>query len=115
MTRRSIIHMLQWLPAVVATGWLASFIWDTDNGDAVNAMPIDQGVVRVFVTGPRGDITGTGLVVDDDGHVATNFHVIQSHLENDWPLAVGEPGRGSDERLSRLDAKAATEPPLSLK
>ena len=100
MTRRSIVFMLQWLPAVLATGWLASFIWDADNGEVIDTMPIDQGVVRVFVTGPRGDVTGTGLVVDDSGHVATNFHVIQSHLENAWPLAVGEPGQGGDERLT---------------
>ena len=100
MPRRTIVLLLRWLPAVLATGWLASFIWDTDSGGAVETIPIDQGVVRVFVTGPRGDVSGTGLVVDGNGHVATNFHVIQSHLENGWPLGVGEPGRGSDERLA---------------
>lgn len=99
MTRRSVLFLLQWLPAVLAAGWLASSLWDTGTVETVDTMPIDQGVVRVFVSAPRGDVTGTGLVVDDNGHVATNFHVIRAHLEDAWPLAVGEPGSDNEERL----------------
>ena len=100
MSRRTLLLVLPWLPAVLAAGWMASQIWDTQSADAVAIMPIDQGVVRVFVSAPHGDVTGTGLVVDDKGHIATNFHVIRAHLENAWPLTVGEPLRDGGEPLA---------------
>jgi hypothetical protein len=53
-------------------------------------------VVRIYVEGPSGRGSGTGFVVQGD-RVATNFHVVQTHLERDWAIYVAgggpEPGR----------------------
>ena len=61
------------------------------------ARAVDPSVVRIYVEGPRAGGSGTGFVVSQVDHVATNFHVVQTHLERDWAIYVAgggpEPGR----------------------
>ncbi len=43
------------------------------------AKRLDPSVVRIYVIGPQGMGSGTGFVVNREGYVATNFHVVELH------------------------------------
>jgi S1-C subfamily serine protease len=88
------------------------------------ARAVDPSVVRIYVEGPSGRGSGTGFVVQGD-HVATNFHVVQIHLERDWAIFVAgggtEPGRRltvsvvglfPGEDLAILDVAGLHRPPV---
>ncbi len=79
--RRSILAILLALPALFAGVWLAL---GEDPVDSI-ANRLDRSVVRIFVVGPQGKASGTGFVVNRDGVVATNFHVVQAQLLYDIP------------------------------
>ncbi len=90
--QRSLILML---PALVVVGWI---LWDLGSREDV-AVELDESVVRIFVLGPQGPITGTGFVINRNGHVVTNYHVIQAHVHRGWPVLIGEHGAGEEDRL----------------
>ena len=50
------------------------------------ARAVDPSVVRIYLEGSRGKGSGTGFVVSQNDHVATNFHVVQPHLERGWAI-----------------------------
>ena len=43
------------------------------------AISLDPSVVRIFVAGPDKMVSGSGIVVNREGYVAKNFHVIFAH------------------------------------
>jgi hypothetical protein len=93
--RRPLLAALLALPAVFAVAWLAL---SEAPGDGV-AKRLDRSVVRIFVFGPNGASSGTGFVLNRDGLVATNFHVVEAHLELAWDIVVAD--RVSDEEQQR--------------
>ncbi len=62
------------------------------------AKRLDPSVVRIYVIGPQGMGSGTGFVVNREGYVATNFHVVELHLEMSWRIVVADPGAGEEDR-----------------
>jgi S1-C subfamily serine protease len=64
------------------------------------ARAVDPSVVRIYVEGPRGRGSGTGFVVSRNDHVATNFHVVQTHVERDWAIFVASGGTEPGQRLA---------------
>lgn len=56
------------------------------------AKSLDPSVVRIFIVGPNGIESGTGFVINREGYVATNFHVVSSHLESGWQVFVADGG-----------------------
>ena len=65
------------------------------------AKRLDPSVVRIFVEGPQGMGSGTGFVINRDGHVATNYHVIAAHVEMGWRILVAAAGE-QDRRPATL-------------
>jgi hypothetical protein len=64
------------------------------------AKRLDPSVVRIYVIGPQGMGSGTGFVVNREGYVVTNFHVVELHLEMSWRIVVVDPGAGEEDRRS---------------
>jgi len=103
--RKSHLTIVLALPALFAAVWVVWMAWGLDSYDEA-ASRLDRSVVRIFVTGPRGTVSGTGLAINRDGYVATNFHVIQAHLENSWTIVVAERGAGAEDRLPAVLVEA---------
>ncbi len=95
--RRSHIAIVLAVPALLAVAWLAWAAWGLHSDDGV-AMRVDRNVVRIFVVGPQGAVSGTGFVINREGYIATNFHVIEAHLEMSWPIVVADRGAGEEDR-----------------
>lgn len=70
------------------------------------AKSLDPSVVRIFVAGPRGMEAGTGFVINRDGYVATNFHVVSSHLELGQQIFIADGGMKPDQRREATVVKA---------
>lgn len=83
--RRPLLAIVLALPALAALAWLA--LGEAPGGVAKR---MDRSVVRIFVLGPDGASSGTGFVLNRDGFVATNFHVIEAHLEQAWNIVVAD-------------------------
>lgn len=83
------------LPALVVGLWL---VFGDDPSDSTAAR-LDASVVRVFVKGPQGMSSGTGFVVNRDGTVVTNFHVVKAHLRRGWTVSVEDRLAGGEEHL----------------
>lgn len=94
--RKSHLTIILSLPALFAAAWVVWVAWGLDSYDGV-ASRLDRSVVRIFVTGPQGTVSGTGLVINRKGYVATNFHVIQAHLKMSWAIAVAERGASEED------------------
>lgn len=62
------------------------------------AKSLDPSVVRIFIVGPNGITAGTGFVINREGYVATNFHVVSSHLESGQQIFVADGGVTPDHR-----------------
>jgi len=84
--RRALLAVVLMLPALLAVGWLA--VRDVPRADI--AGDIDRSVVRIFVLGPEGLTSGSGVVLSRDGLVATNFHVIEENVELAWKIVVAD-------------------------
>jgi hypothetical protein len=93
--RRPLLAILLALPGLLAAAWL---VLSGAPGDGV-ATGVDRSVVRIFVLGPGGATSGTGFVVNRDGFVATNYHVIEEHVELAWAIVVAD--RESEEGQPR--------------
>ncbi len=64
------------------------------------AKMLDPSVVRIFVVGPNRLGSGTGFVINRDGYVVTNFHVVQQHVESGWEVFIAEGGVDPEHRLA---------------
>ncbi len=64
------------------------------------AKMLDPSVVRIFVVGPNRLGSGTGFVINRDGYVVTNFHVVQQHVESGWEAFIAEGGVDPEHRLA---------------
>lgn len=84
--RRLLLAILLVMPALFGGVWLAL---GEDPVDSV-AKRLDPSVVRIFVVGPQGAASGSGFVVNRDGIVVTNFHVVQAHQEMSWNILVAD-------------------------
>ena len=70
------------------------------------ARRLDPSVVRIFTIGPRGMGSGTGIVINHEGYVVTNYHVIAEHLDLSWPIVVADRGAGEDDRRPAILVEA---------
>ena len=70
------------------------------------ANAVDPSVVRIFVVGPDQLATGTGFVLNREGYVITNFHVVQPHLEAEWQILVIESGAYPENRRAATVVQA---------
>ncbi len=71
-------------------------------------------MVRVLVEGPVGTATASGFVVSTRGHIATTYHLIQPHIEEDWSLFVVESGVTSEARRVAAVVQAYPEEDLAV-
>jgi S1-C subfamily serine protease len=59
------------------------------------------GVAFIRATTPQGGATGSGFVIDDEGHILTNAHVVEG--ANDITVEVGEDGEQREAELVGAD------------
>lgn len=62
------------------------------------AKMLEPSVVRVLAIGPDGAVSGTGFVVSREGHLATNFHVVEAQLKANWEIFVAAGDGAADDR-----------------
>ena len=80
------------------------------------------GVVSIQVTTPQGDALGSGFVYDKQGHVITNFHVVDGATTTEVDFSSGFRARGtvvgvdkdSDIAVIKVDAPDTELHPLAL-
>jgi S1-C subfamily serine protease len=83
---------------------------------------VSPGVVSINVSSSIGGAQGSGFVYDKDGHIVTNFHVVEdaNYIEVSFPTgftSVGEvigEDRDSDLAVIKVEAPEAELHPLSL-
>jgi S1-C subfamily serine protease len=79
-------------------------------------------VVKINVASPSGDGTGSGLILDKDGHIVTNYHVVQGATQLDVRLSDGSVATarvvgtdpGDDLAVIKIDQAGATLTPITL-
>ena len=84
-----------------------------------NANP---GVVAIRVLTPQGGALGSGFVIDNQGHIVTNYHVVEGETELEVAFSSGYKVRGkvigtdldSDLAIVEVNAPAAEIHPLAL-
>lgn len=92
--RRLLLAISLTLPVLLAGIWL---VLNEQPVDSV-AKQLDRSVVRIFVVGPQGTISGTGVVINRDGFVVTNFHVVEAHVQKSWKIVVADRLAGKEHR-----------------
>jgi 2-alkenal reductase len=50
---------------------------------------VNQGVVAILVTTDQGAGTGSGIVIDKEGHIVTNYHVVEGATDVEIDFASG--------------------------
>ncbi|MDH3234222.1 MAG: serine protease [Alphaproteobacteria bacterium] len=70
------------------------------------AKRLEASAVRVFTVGKDGRTSGTGFVVNREGHVATAYHIVKQHIQNKWKIFVAERGRSYEHRRPATLVKA---------
>lgn len=94
----------------LAPVWLGiAFVLHTSAARAFDpqdvAKMLDPSVVRIILSGPEGTASGTGFVINRDGYVATNFHVVRWHAEFGWKIFVVPSGAPlGDQHVAELVA-----------
>lgn len=81
-----------------------------------------QGVVSIIITTAEGGSTGSGFVYDTDGHIITNFHVVEGAEDVEVDFVSGFKTRGevigtdldSDLAVIKVDVPAEVLAPLPL-
>jgi serine protease Do len=75
---------------------LASGAFATTRANAIEPQSVARRmahkVVRIIVSGPTGNVVGTGIIVSRQGHIATTYHVVQGHVKEKWKIRVVESG-----------------------
>ena len=79
-------------------------------------------VVKITVASPSGDGTGSGVVLDKDGHIVTNYHVVQGATQLDVKLSDGTVATatvvgtdpGDDLAVIKIDPAGKTLTPATL-
>jgi 2-alkenal reductase len=85
---------------------------------------VSPGIVAIKVVGPQGASLGSGFVYDTDGHIVTNYHVVQEATDNkvevdfmsgfkSYGTVVGT-DLDSDLAIVKVEAAAAELHPLPL-
>jgi S1-C subfamily serine protease len=82
----------------------------------------NPGVVAIRVLTPQGGALGSGFVIDDQGHIITNYHVVEGETDLEVAFSSGFKVRGkvigtdldSDLAVIEVDAPAAQIHPLKL-
>jgi serine protease Do len=115
-----VVGILIWSPAPAAQSSRAAALGDLSRSLQDLAEKVSPSVVQIFVTGygvrdeedPAGRepvlerSSGSGVVVDSDGYIVTNAHVIENatRLEVELPLAAtgGSAGRSIIKRRGRV-------------
>jgi 2-alkenal reductase len=83
---------------------------------------VNPGVVSIFITTDQGAASGSGFVYDTDGHIITNYHVVDgaNTIEVDFPSGVKVEGTvtatdlDSDLAIITVDVPASELVPLPL-
>jgi S1-C subfamily serine protease len=83
---------------------------------------VNLGVVAIQVLTPDGTGLGSGFVIDHEGHIVTNYHVIEGNTELEIDFPSGYKTRGvlvgtdtdSDLAILKVDAPAEEIHPLKL-
>ena len=83
---------------------------------------VSQGVVAIQVLSEAGGGLGSGFVIDEEGHVVTNYHVVEGASDLEVDFASGYKARGtvigtdldSDLAVIRVDAPPEELNPLPL-
>ena len=70
------------------------------------AKMLDPSVVRIVVVGPNQLSSGTGFVINREGYVATNFHVILRSLQSGWEIVVLDGGADPEHRRAATIVEA---------
>jgi len=78
------------------------------------ARHLEPSMVRVTLQGPEVIAGGTGFVISRQGHVVTNYHVVQPHIEAGWKLFAAESGAAPDARRPAAVVKAYPEEDLAV-
>jgi S1-C subfamily serine protease len=75
------------------------------NGDGLSVNEIykrdSEGVVFIQAQQSAGAATGAGFVIDDEGHILTNAHVVQG--ADDISVEIGDDGESRDAKLVGMD------------
>jgi S1-C subfamily serine protease len=83
---------------------------------------INPGVVTIRILSEEGNGLGSGFVIDEDGHIITNYHVVQNATELEVDFPSGYKTRGtilgidldSDIAVLKVDAPPGTLVPLKM-
>jgi 2-alkenal reductase len=83
---------------------------------------VSPGVVAIRVLNPNGGSLGSGFVFDKDGHIVTNYHVIENQVDLEVAFTSGKKYRGwvsgadedSDLAVIRIEAPEGELSPLPL-
>lgn len=111
------------LPPVAALPDLADFdLFERDNLLPILYDRVSPGVVSILVSNDMGGNTGSGFVFDQEGHIVTNFHVVDgaTAIEIDFPFGLKTRGEvigvdsDSDLAVIKVDVPSEVLVPLPM-
>jgi S1-C subfamily serine protease len=120
------------IPSLIVTPTAAALVQSNPlvTGDAANLQNslvsvydrVNPGIVAIQVLTDQGEALGSGFVFDTDGHIVTNYHVVEgaSELEVDFPSGLKTIGKvigtdlDSDLAIVKVDVDPSEYHPLTL-